>query len=142
MSTQQSNPSITDRYSWRTTGRAGSLDRRVTLAADGNQFHLEPGAVPALRDAFADALAKVDKQIELAGTELRVSGWANDPVSAAATNAFNQRSVEAGSALDTLRAYRSELSNAVETLDLTAKQYRVSDEDNSVTVGKEEAGTG
>jgi hypothetical protein len=112
------------------------------LGTDGNQLHVEPGAVAALRDAFADALTKVDHQIELADTDLRVTGWANDPVSAEATTAFNQRSVDAGSALDTLRTYREQLSTAVETLDQTAEQYRLSEEDNSVTVGKEETGVG
>jgi hypothetical protein len=113
------------------------------LAADGNQFHVEPGAVAALRDAFADALAKVDRQISLAGHDLRVSGWANDPVSAAATAAFNQRSVDAdASALDTLRAYRHQLNTAVETLDITAQQYRLAEEDNSVNVGSNETGPG
>lgn len=96
----------------------------------------------ALRDAFADALAKVDRQIELAGHDLRVAGWANDPVSAAATSAFNKRSVEDGSALDGLRAYREQLHTAVETLDETAEQYRLAEQDNSVTVGKKETGTG
>ena len=113
------------------------------MGTDGNQFHVEPGAVPALRDAFADALAKVDRQIELAGNDLRVTGWANDPVSAAAAAAFNQRSVDAdSSALDTLRAYRTQLRTAVDTLTQTAEQYRVSEEDNSATVGTPETGTG
>lgn len=97
----------------------------------------------ALRDAFADALAKVDRQLELAGHDLRVPGWANDPVSAAATDAFNQRSVDSGaSLLDTLRAFSHQLNTAVETLDLTARQYELSDEDNSVTVGQKETPTG
>jgi hypothetical protein len=112
------------------------------LGADSNQLHVEQGAVSALRDAFADALAKVDRQIALAGNDLRVSGWANDPVSRQATADFNQHSVEAGSALDTLRAYRQELDTAVQTLELTAHQYHVSEQENSVTVGKEEPGTG
>jgi hypothetical protein len=113
------------------------------LAADGNQFHVEPGAVAALRDAFADALAKVDRQIELAGHDLRVAGWAYDPVSAAATTAFNHRAVDAdGSALDTLRAYRHRLSSAVETLEATAEQYQRADEDSSVNVGANETGSG
>jgi hypothetical protein len=112
------------------------------LGTDGNELQVGPGAVAALRDAFADALAKVDRQIELANTDLRVTGWANDPVSAAATAAFNQHSVDAGSALDTLRTYRQQLSTAVDTLEQTAEQYRLSEEDNSVTVGKEETGAG
>lgn len=108
------------------------------MGTGGNQYQVEPGAVPALRNAFSDALAKVDKQIELAGHELRVSGWANDPVSAAATTAYNQRSVDAGSALDSLRSFRTQLSTAVDTLDQTTKQYHLTEEDNSVTVGKKD----
>lgn len=113
------------------------------MAAEGNQFHVEPGAVAALRDAFSDALAKVDRQIELAGNDLRVAGWANDPVSATATSEFNHRSVDAdGSALDNLRVYRHRLSTAVETLDATATQYQAADEDSSVNVGSNETGSG
>ncbi len=110
------------------------------MAAEGDHgLFVEPGAVPALRDAFADALARVDREIELSDASLRVEAWANDPVSSKATKAFNNRSVDdAASALDALRAYRTQLSTAIETLDKTAAQYRVSDEDNSVTVGKQE----
>jgi hypothetical protein len=105
----------------------------------GNRLIVEPGAVPALRDAFADALAKVDRQVELAENDLPLQALANDPVSADATNAFNDRSVGAGeSALGMLRAYRAQLSTAVETLDLTVAQYKLSEEDGSVTVGKQE----
>ncbi|MFL6145789.1 MAG: transcriptional regulator [Labedaea sp.] len=117
-------------------GHAPSQDHGATSA---NHLYVEPGAVPALRDAFADALAKVDRQLELAGHDLRITGWALDPVSTDATAAFNARSVDAAeSALGTLLAYRNQLSTAVETLDRTAEQYRVADEDNSVTVGKQE----
>jgi hypothetical protein len=112
------------------------------LGSDNNQLHLEQGAIKALRDAFAAAVAKVDRQIALAGNDLRVAEWANDPVSKQATVAFNQHSVEAGSALEALRAYRHQLDTAVQTLDQTEHQYRVSEEDNSVTVGKEETGAG
>lgn len=104
-----------------------------------NQLLVEPGAVPALREAFADALAKVDRQLELAGADLRIKPWANDPVSADATTAFNARSVETSeSALARLQAYRTQLSTAVDTLDRTAAHYRLSDDDNSVTVSKQE----
>jgi hypothetical protein len=116
------------------------------VGAGNGQGHggllVEPGAIAALRDAFADALAKVDRQIELAGADLRVDAWANDPVSTDAATVFNDRSVDAAeSALGTLRAYRDRLSTAVQTLDKTAAQYEASDEDNSVTVGsQQEAG--
>lgn len=105
----------------------------------GNRVFVDPAAIPALRDAFADALAKVDRQIELAGHDLRITAWANDPVSARATAAFNSRAVESGdSALSVLRAYRGQLSTAVDALDRTAEQYHLSEQDNSVTVGKQE----
>jgi hypothetical protein len=120
------------------------------VGADGNQSHgngnhllVEPGALPALREAFADALAKVDRQIELAGSDLRITAWANDPVSTDAATAFNERSVDAGeSALGTLHGFRRQLSTAVDNLDRTAEQYRASDEDSSSTVSKQEEGAG
>lgn len=111
-------------------------------SSQGNHLLVEAGAVPALRDAFADALAKVDRQLELAGNDLRIAAWADDPVSADATTAFNNRSVDtAESALSTLQSFRRQLSTAVDTLDRTAEQYRASDEDSSTTVSKQE-GTG
>lgn len=112
------------------------------MGDSSNRLLVEPGAVPALRDAFADALSKVDTQIALADADLRVMAWANDPVSTDATSAFNHRSVDdTESALGMLRAYRRQLNTAVETLDRTAAQYQMSDDDNSHTVGKQE-GTG
>jgi hypothetical protein len=123
-------------------GSQGNGSGQGNGAGQDNRLLVEPGAVPALRDAFADALAKVDRQLELAGNDLRILAWANDPVSADATTAFNNRSMDAGdSALGALKSYRQQLSTAVETLDRTAAQYRLSDEDNSLTVGKQE-GTG
>ncbi|HET9142766.1 transcriptional regulator [Actinophytocola sp.] len=108
----------------------------------GNRVAVDPAAVPALRDAFADALAKVDRQITLAGGDLRIGAWANDPVTTRATSALNARSVDSEeSALSVLRAYRVQLSTAVEALDRTALQYQVSEEDSSATVSKQE-GTG
>jgi hypothetical protein len=113
------------------------------VAADGNRVYVDPEAVPGLRDAFADALAKVDQEIELASSGLRVTSWANDPVSVKATSSFNNRSVDtAASAVDNLRAFRRELSSAVDKLTLTAAQYKLSEQDNTSNVGKEEPGTG
>jgi hypothetical protein len=123
-------------------GNHGPGSSQGNSATSGNHLLVEAGAVPALRDAFADALAKVDRQLELAGNDLRISAWADDPVSADATTAFNNRSVDtAESALGTLQSFRRQLSTAVDTLDRTAEQYRVSDEDSSTTVSKQE-GTG
>jgi len=98
---------------------------------------VDPDAVPALRGAFVDALAKVDRQLELADKELRVTAWAKDPVSMDATTRFNDRSVESvKSAVDTLRAYRTQLDTAVRTLDKTAEQYQVTDRENATGTTK------
>lgn len=100
---------------------------------------VDPDAVPGLRSAFADALARVDRQLELAEAELRVTSWAKDPVSQGATTLFNDRSIESDrSAVDTLRAYRAQLDAAVQNLDKTAQQYAKTDGDNVHGVGKNE----
>jgi len=100
---------------------------------------VDPDAVPGLRSAFADALDRVDRQLELAESELRVAGWAKDPVSQGATVLFNDRSVEADrSAVETLRAYRAQLDAAVQNLDRTGEQYDKTDKDNVHGVGKNE----
>lgn len=100
---------------------------------------VDPDAVPGLRSAFADALDRVDRQLELAEAELRVTSWAKDPVSQGATVLFNDRSVESDrSAVDTLRAYRAQLDAAVQNLDKTAQQYAKTDGDNVHGVGKNE----
>jgi hypothetical protein len=100
---------------------------------------VDPDAVPGLRSAFADALDRVDRQLELAEAELRVTSWAKDPVSQGATILFNDRSVESDlSAVDTLRAYRAQLDAAVQNLDKTAQQYAKTDGDNVHGVGKNE----
>jgi hypothetical protein len=111
-----------------TAGQGGSNDRLL----------VEPDAVPALRNAFADAMAKLDQQITLVDAELGIEAWASDPVSAEAAAAYNAKAADSSAML---RAYRDQLSAAVDTLGRTAEQYRLADEDNSVTVGKQE-GTG
>lgn len=102
---------------------------------------VDPEAVPALRSAFTTALDKVDRQLELADKELRVSAWAKDPVSQGATTLFNDRSVEtAESAVDTLRAYRTQLDVAVRNLDKTAEQYETVDRESVTGVAKNDEG--
>ncbi|RSM74577.1 hypothetical protein DMH04_39660 [Kibdelosporangium aridum] len=56
-----------------------------------NGFQFDPRSYPA----FADASAKVDRQIELAKGELRVTAWAGDSVSAYAAERFNARDAQA-----------------------------------------------
>jgi hypothetical protein len=112
---------------------------------DGGQsdvLHVDPDAVPGLRDAFADALALVDRQLELADKELRVSSWAKDPVSLGATTAFNDLSLDSGdeSVVDMLRYYREQLDAAVQNLDATAAQYKKTDQDNTAGATKADQG--
>jgi hypothetical protein len=107
----------------------------------GDFLRIDPDAMPALRGAFVDALAKVDRQLEVAAAELRVTAWARDPVSQNATGLFNDRSVDhAESAVDTLRAYRQQLDIAVHNLDRTAEQYRAVDGDGSAGVTRNDEG--
>lgn len=102
-----------------------------------NLVVVDPAALPSLRGVFADALSVVDRQIALADAELRVTPWAEDPVSVRASAMLNERSVDSDrSMLDALRAYQRQLRTAVDLIDQTAHQYQVSDEDNSVTVGE------
>jgi hypothetical protein len=109
------------------------LDDRISQE---NILQVDADAVPVLRSAFVDALAKVDAQLALA-EELRVTAWAKDPVSRDATTAFNNRSVDsARCAIDALRAYRRQLSVAVVNLDKTAQQYRETDGDGQVGVNR------
>ncbi|MGB3441244.1 MAG: transcriptional regulator [Actinophytocola sp.] len=100
---------------------------------------VDPDAVPGLRSAFADALDRVDRQLELAEAELRVTSWAKDPVSQGATVLFNDRSVESDrSAVDTLRSYREQLDAAIQNLDKTAQQYEKTDGENVRGAGNNE----
>jgi hypothetical protein len=107
-----------------------------------NILRIDPDAVPSLRGAFADALARVDKQLELVDTEFRVTSWAADPVSTGATEIFYDRALDSDhdAAVDVLRGYRAQLDAAVQNLDATAEQYHKTDEDNVTGTSKAEQG--
>ncbi len=105
-------------------GNHGGHDR-------ADAFNVDPDAIPGLHNAFADALTKVDRQLEVADQELRLSAWAKDPISQDASVLFNDRSVDADEcAVDTLRAYREQLDVAVRSLAKTAEQYHVTDDES------------
>jgi hypothetical protein len=107
----------------------------------GDALKIDPAAVPALRSAFTDALSRVEEQLRLANQELRVTAWAKDPVSQDAAVLFNDRSVDsAASAIDSLRAYRDQLTVAVANLDKTAQQYQAVDRGNESGVKKGDGG--
>jgi PE family protein len=96
-------------------------------------LRVDPDAVPGLRGAFANALAQVDRQLELAGQDIRVAPWAKDPVSLGASEVFNDRALDSheDAAVDLLRVYREQLDAAVQNLDATANQYKKTDDDVS-----------
>lgn len=107
------------------TSRSG----RATLRVDRE-------AVPHLRRVFDGALTKLDRQIELAMTGVRVSPWAGDPVSQNAATDFNNHSVDnADSALNALRAYQERLKSASDALQQVADEYRIVESDNTASFG-------
>ncbi|MFC5057625.1 transcriptional regulator [Saccharothrix xinjiangensis] len=99
---------------------------------------MEPGAIPGLRNAFSGALTKLDEQIELAITEIRVRPWAGDPVSQEAAEQFNERSLESGdSALAALQNYQQQLKSAMDALNLVERQYQSIEDDNTGLMGQQ-----
>jgi hypothetical protein len=95
-------------------------------------LYVDPQAIPSLRAAFSTALTKLDKQIEMAITEIRVRPWAGDPVSEEAADKFNERSVESGdSALTALQGYQRQLKSAMDALVQVERQYHVIEGDNT-----------
>jgi hypothetical protein len=127
------------------TGWEGDLVPGQHRSDGGSQddfLQVDRDAVPGLRGAFVDALARVDRQLELVDKELRVTSWAKDPVSVGATTIFNNRSLDAdeNAAVDLLRSYREQLDAAVTNLDMTAKQYDTIDSETITGVGKHDQG--
>nr|WP_225954141.1 transcriptional regulator [Kibdelosporangium phytohabitans] len=91
--------------------------------------------MPRSHAACTDALAKVDRQIELAKADLRTTAWAGDPVSAYAAERFNARALEEEpSALQALQAYRSALDTLVAKLISSETQYRRTEQDKDATM--------
>lgn len=103
------------------------------MTEDG--FHFDPQVLPRLRAVFTDALAKVDRQIELARADLRVTAWAGDSVSAYAAERFNAHALdEHNSALQALYAYRVALDTLVTKLVDSADLYGRTEEDKDATM--------
>lgn len=105
-------------------------------------LRVDRDAVPGLRSAFADALTRVDRQLDFVEKELRVTPWAQDPVSLGASTTFNDRSLDADAdaAVDQLRSYRDQLDAAIQNLDVTAEQYQKIDEENVTGTGNASQG--
>jgi len=103
---------------------------------NGATLRVDRESLPHLRKVFDGAMSKLDQQIELAMTGVRVSPWAGDPVSGNAATDFNNRSVDDGdSALNVLRAYQQRLKSASDALDQVAREYRIVESNNSAAFG-------
>lgn len=99
-------------------------------------LRVDRDSVPHLRKVFDDAMSKLDVQIELAMTAVRVAPWAGDPVSQNAAQNFNNHTLDGpGSALDALRAYQRQLKSASDALEKVAEEYRIVESDNSASFG-------
>lgn len=106
-------------------------------AVSGNAtLRVDREAVPHLRKVFSGALTRLDKQIELAMTGVRVSAWAGDPVSQNAAADFNNHAIDGtDSALNALRAYQRRLKSASDALEQVAQEYQIVESDNSASFG-------
>jgi hypothetical protein len=117
----------------------GGVSRAVQLpdpaSASGTAtLRVDRDAIPHLRRVFDSALSKLDEQIELAMSGVRVMPWAGDPVSENVATAFNNHSVDAtDSALNALRAYQQRLKSASDALTQVAEAYRLAETGNATS---------
>lgn len=117
------------------TGSRGQLPAEVAALTGRATLRVDREAIPHLRKVFDRAMSKLDVQIDLAMTGVRVSPWAGDPVSANAATDLNDHSVDgAGSALDALRAYQRQLKSASDALQQVADEYAIVESDNSAAL--------
>lgn len=95
-------------------------------------FRVDPAAIPGLRKVFTTALVKLDKQIEMAISDVRIRPWAGDPVSQQAATDFNDHTLGVDSALDALQAYQRQLKGALDALTQVEQGYHTVEQDNTV----------
>ena len=111
--------------------QAGQVPDPLSSSATAT-LRVDRDAIPHLRRVFDNAMSKLDEQIELAMTGVRVSPWAGDPVSENAATAFNNHSVDdTDSALNALRAYQQRLKSASDALTKVAETYRITESGNA-----------
>ena len=94
-------------------------------------FKVDPNAIPSLRAAFTGALVKLDKQIEMAISDIRIRPWAGDPVSQQATTNLNDHTLGVDSALDALQAYQRQLKGALDALIQVEQGYHTIEQDTA-----------
>jgi hypothetical protein len=104
---------------------ASGLTGSATLRVDRS-------AIPHLRKVFDGAMSKLDTQIEIAMTGIRVAPWAGDPVSQTAADQLNNYAVDGtDSALNALRAYQQQLKSASDALFRVAQEYDIVESANA-----------
>lgn len=109
------------------------------LGSGAATLRVDREAVPTLRRVFDKALAKLDVQIDLAITGVRVAPWAGDPISQDAATSFNEHSVDTpSSALNALLAYQQRLKSASDALEQVASAYQVVEGENTDSFRNEE----
>ena len=102
-------------------------------------LRVDRDAVPGLRKVFDKALSKLDVQIDLAITGVRVAPWAGDPISEDAATTFNDHAVDSpSSALNALLTYQQRLKSASDALDQVATEYQIVESDNTASFNDEE----
>ena len=97
-------------------------------------FRVDPAAIPGLRKVFTTALVKLDKQIEMAVSDVRIRPWAGDPVSQQAATDFNDHTLGVDSALDALTAYQRQLKGALDALAQVEQGYHTIEQDNTTLI--------
>ncbi|HTI20787.1 MAG TPA: transcriptional regulator [Kutzneria sp.] len=101
----------------------------AAVAAGG--FKVDPAAIPSLRRVFTTALVKLDKQIEMAVSDVRIRPWAGDPVSEQAASDLNEHTLGVDSALDALQRYQRQLKGALDALTEVEQGYHTVEQDNT-----------
>ena len=104
----------------------------AAIAAGG--FRVDPAAIPGLRKVFTTALVKLDKQIEMAISDVRIRPWAGDPVSQQAATAFNDHTLGVDSALAALQSYQRQLKGALDALAEVEQGYHTVEQDNTALI--------
>lgn len=104
----------------------------AAIASGG--FRVDPAAIPGLRKVFTTALVKLDQQIEMAISDVRIRPWAGDPVSAQAATDFNDHALGVDSALDALQAYQRQLKGALDALTVVEQGYHTVEQDNTALI--------
>ncbi|MFI9811133.1 transcriptional regulator [Saccharothrix variisporea] len=119
-------------------GGGGTTDTPPAYSGTQQKLHVDPTAIPEAKKVFADALERLDAQLQDADFALRAKNWAGDPVSKETAQKFNQDTFEAGdsAALTAIKEYRKQLEGVVQQLQAIEDNYRRVEGDNVASWGR------